>query len=416
MPDLNAWLSKLERRHLKVGINLPLNRLEPIALKLGLSQLPSHVIKIAGTNGKGSAAVSLAKIYHELGYKAAVYTSPHLFRFNERLKINHKEVADIVWCQAFAAIASFKYSDELTYFEFITIAALFIISQQQLDVVILEIGIGGRLDAVNIVNADIAFIASIGMDHNEWLGNTLEAIAAEKSGITLNSKQLVCTSRVCPETIASIADANGCDGYMIEKDFTYQNIDNRYVFRYKNDKFEFKIPNIHPDIVAGVLMCLILGKARLHYDAKNVMQIFPNIINIGRCNVFDVGAKVLVDVAHNIDSAKYLVNRINSISKNKKIRIIFSCLCGKDIKNITELFDCFEAEWHIYKIADKRAMPIDVIRQYLCAKSYDNAFSAFNKVLSEASESDLIVAFGSFHVAKDILLILENHSSMIEGF
>ncbi len=416
MQDLNAWLDKFEHRKSNCGIELNLSKLGLIASELGLVQLSAQVIKIAGTNGKGSAAVSLVTIYHELGYKTAVYTSPHLFRFNERLKINNKEITDTAWCKAFATIANFKDYDELTYFEFITIAALLIISQHKLDVVILEIGMGGRLDAVNIVNADIAFITSIGMDHNKWLGNTLGAIAAEKAGITCNSKQLVCTSKECLQTIADIAASSGCDGYIMAQDFSYQNMGGRYVFSYQGENFEFESPSIHPDIVSGVLMCLILGKDRLPYEKKNVAKIFPRVTNIGRCSIFDIGAKILVDVAHNVDSAKYLLQKINAEKKNNKIHVIFSCLADKDLNNIVRLFGDFEVNWHIYQISDQRAMPIRNIQNYLDAKSYSNALSAFNQVLSEVDESDLIVAFGSFHVAKDILLILNNHSNMIKGF
>ena len=369
------------------------------------------MIKIAGTNGKGSAAVSLANIYHKLGYKTAVYTSPHLFEFNERLKINNKEVTDLVWCASFEEIAAAKDSDSLTYFEFVTLAALLIVSRETLDVVILEIGMGGRLDAVNVVDAGIAFITSIGMDHNKWLGSTYEEIAREKAGIAANSKKLVCTSRICSQTIVNMS---ACDSYVLAKDFSYELINGKYTFSHAENSFEFKAPNIHPDVVSGVLMCLILAKDKLPYNPSDIEQIFPWVVNIARCNLFDLGPQVLVDVAHNVDSVKYLLEYIRSGVKFEKMHLIFSCLKEKDIKNIVKLFDVLDPQWHIYQLADKRAMELAVIQEYLCANTYRGARDAFIKVLSVAGKNDLIVAFGSFHVAKDILLLIKNNCNMVE--
>lgn len=407
MPELNAWLKKFEGSYSK---ELSLDRIKPLANKFELNKLPCHVIKIAGTNGKGSAAVSLAKLYHDMGYKTALYTSPHLFRFTERLKINNEEVAERVWCEAFTEI--YGADKNLTYFEFVTLAALLIISRSSLDIAILEIGMGGRLDAVNIVNADVAFITSIGMDHTKWLGNTLAEIAREKAAIAANSRCLVCSSRV----EMSVIEEAACSSYMLERDFSYKIAKGCYTFSFENSTFKFKVPNIHPDIVAGVLMCLVLGQNNLPFTRGEVEEIMPHAQNLARCNVFNIGPKVLVDVAHNIDSAKYLLSKILGMGICGKIYIIFSSLQDKDVKSIVWVFEGLDAKWHIYQIADKRAMLAADMQEHLCAELYQDAQEAFDDAFAKATAKDLIVAFGSFHVAKDLLLILKNHSSMVEIF
>ena len=188
--NLDSWLQRIITLHPE-EIDLGLDRIQAVANRMGLTKLANKVVTVAGTNGKGSCVACLQAVLESAGYRTGAYTSPHLHRFNERICVGGKSVSDRSLCDAFSAVEQKRQEDSLSYFEFGTLAALWLFNEIDLDVLILEVGLGGRLDAVNIIDPDVAVITNISLDHQSWLGNDLESIAAEKAGIIRRETPLV---------------------------------------------------------------------------------------------------------------------------------------------------------------------------------------------------------------------------------
>ncbi|MFB0975599.1 MAG: bifunctional tetrahydrofolate synthase/dihydrofolate synthase, partial [Tolumonas sp.] len=219
--SLSDWLSYLEQIHPQ-QIDLGLQRVKTVAERADLTRLPGIVITVGGTNGKGSTCAMLASILQAAGYSTGVYASPHLLRYNERVKINGSEVSDEDLCSAFFEIEQKRAEISLTFFEFGTLAAFAVFKKCQPDVILLEVGLGGRLDATNIIDADISVITSIDLDHCDWLGDTREAIAVEKAGIYRPGKPAICGEPNPPQTLYTAADQIDARLYEVGEQFSYQ--------------------------------------------------------------------------------------------------------------------------------------------------------------------------------------------------
>jgi len=222
---LQQWLSWQESLHHK-EIDLGLDRVRQVYQQLHSKPFNIPVISVAGTNGKGSSVAILASIYAQAGYRVGSYTSPHLVHYNERIRINQQPVEDTLLCESFARIDEARGEISLTYFEFGTLAAFDIFHHAELsgelDVVILEVGLGGRLDVVNLIDADVMLITSIGLDHTDWLGDTREAIGFEKAGIMRSNKPVVCSDLGMPQSIQKHADKILAPLYRLGKDFNFE--------------------------------------------------------------------------------------------------------------------------------------------------------------------------------------------------
>ena len=230
--SLSDWLSYLEQIHPQ-QIELGLQRVRTVAERADLIQLPGIVITVGGTNGKGSTCAMLASILQEAGYTTGVYASPHLLRYNERVKLNGVEVSDQDLCSAFAEIEQKRADISLTFFEFGTLAAFSIFKKYKPDVFILEVGLGGRLDATNIIDADVAVITSIDLDHCDWLGDTREAIAVEKAGIYRSRRPAINGEPQAPASLYATAQKIGASLYSVGEQFSYLATDNEWTFHGK---------------------------------------------------------------------------------------------------------------------------------------------------------------------------------------
>ncbi|MDF1928905.1 Mur ligase family protein [Legionella pneumophila] len=219
--DLNHWLTHLETRNTQ-EIQLGLTRVLTVAQKLNLQRPNCKVITVAGTNGKGSTVTALETIYHQSGFRVGTYTSPHLLVFNERIRINLTPIQDKDLCKAFSVIEEARYPTNLTYFEMATLAALWYFKQHDLDLIILEVGLGGRLDATNIVDTDLAIITTIDFDHQNFLGDTLELIGYEKAGILRKNKPFIYADLSPPKSVVEVALQLGASSYLYGKDYFYQ--------------------------------------------------------------------------------------------------------------------------------------------------------------------------------------------------
>ena len=413
--SLNDWLDWQSSLHLK-SIDLGLERAAKVWSDLHPQPLNAFVITVAGTNGKGSSVAMLEAILLAAGYTVGCYTSPHLVRYNERIRINGKEARDEQICEAFAAIDDSRGETTLSYFEYGTLAALQLFSSAAVEVVVLEVGLGGRLDAVNIIDADAALITSIGLDHQDWLGDTLEEIGREKAGILRSSQKAVFSGKILPASIQTYADQIGCNLKIAGEDFNYIN---------QATSWDFVSPEVQRNALplpalrgsqqlqnaAGVVALLMLIKDELaiSMDAirqgllcasvKGRFQVMQQQLNQGRVNI-------VVDVAHNEQSMQALAENLAAFVVKGQLHIIIGMLKDKDQQH-TLLPLIEQADyWHLLDTPGERGMPAknlaDILRKLLPEADchlHENISDAYDSVLQYAQEGDTILVTGSFLVA-----------------
>ena len=381
-------------------IDLGIERVAKIAEALGVTKPAPFVISVAGTNGKGSSVNMLASILKASGYNVGTYTSPHILLFNERIQINAQMVKEAEIVAAFYEIEQARGQLKLTYFEFATLAALVIFKQKKVDVAVLEVGLGGRLDAVNLVDADAALISAIGIDHIEWLGSDRSVIATEKAGITRAHKPAVCSDPNPPQSLWDYALQKQVPLSCLGRDFTFQSAalsdSNNHNTRYKNDQaWSFSFKNTQSDLVnkplplpalngafqiqnaAGVLalLCQVHKSLPVGYDA--VCKGLRSVTNPGRLQQITINNQAwLIDVAHNPQSAQALAEYLTSLSQTIQYNAVFSVLSDKDSLPMVQILAPFIDQWFIADLSIARATPLPALKTVLL-----NAGVAENKIL-----------------------------------
>jgi dihydrofolate synthase / folylpolyglutamate synthase len=412
MLSLADWLILLEHRASPNNIILDLERIKLASSELDLTSFNAKVIKIAGTNGKGSSVAALNQIYTAAGYRVACYSSPHLFEFNERLKINDKYTEDSLWCQAFCHIDDSAIKHNLTYFEIITLAAFWIIKQYTLDIVLLEIGLGGRLDAVNVAAADVGLITSIGLDHQDRLGSTLEAIAKEKAGIINKNMSVVFSGRNNRNIIEAEAKGHNCDFYALDAGFSWAMANENWVYNCCETSHSMPIPNIHPDVASGVITCVTLLQPNFPVANNYIYSNLPNIQQYARCQIVKKKYPIVIDVAHNKPAVIYLKQFVRCNFSAKKLRLVFSCLNTKDYKSMLSEFDCDNVTWYLSDLGVANGVKKNDIRQAISSECFlfPSISCAFEKAWLDCQKNEMVVVFGSFYVAKEALAFLGNNN------
>ncbi len=327
------WLENVEGDQVKLGLDNCLD----IGNDLELVNLSPKVITVAGTNGKGSCCRYLEAFILDLGYKVGTYTSPHIRYFNERIRINGDNISSEEICKAFYMLSTIPNSSALTYFEFITIATLNIFNTYDLDFVILEIGLGGRLDAVNIVESDVALITSIGLDHIEWLGETREKIALEKAGVMRAGKPVVCSDKEVPQAIYSHAEAIEAELSVLGIDYFLELEENYWEWSSRDKSFSM-LP--YPAMsgahqlrnISGVLRVLELLNIDGNLLEISLRRVCPSLTIPGRFQSIpnSWGCEIFVDVAHNEPAAEILSKQILGMSKVQRTVCILGMLSTKD--------------------------------------------------------------------------------------
>lgn len=423
---LNDWLEHLY--HLNVrSIDLELGRLQRVAQILQIKQPNCPVITVAGTNGKGSVVGFLETLYVSAGYQVAAYTSPYLVSFNEQFRSNKYWINDEKLCRYFEKIDHARGNITLTYFEFKTLAALLYFSELPLDLMILEVGLGGRLDSVNIINPDIAVITSISLDHCDWLGNTRELIGREKAGIFRTGKPAVCGDLNPPASIQAVADQLKTLVYYRNKDFFIT--EEKETWSWHSELRSLKNlpqPQLLKDNIATALQVaqLLSSQHRLgpspHHsrldpslcwgDTSISDEIIRETVKIasvpGRQQIISKDPFIVVDVSHNEDSVRRLVDFLNSHNK-KNVTAVFSVLKTKDFERMARIISPFIAEWHIAELDCLNAMPIEQIQAILQQLNIKNVITHDSiKIAYQAvrqSSAQEVVVFGSFHVASEVL-------------
>ena len=383
--DLEDWLQQIETYHPE-AIKLGLDRLKPIATKMGLIHFSCPVITVAGTNGKGTVVNGLAELFHRSGYRVGAYLSPHIFKFNERIQLQRESVSDELLCSAFSKIDAARGNIPLTYFEFTTLAALLIFQQASLDVLVLEVGLGGRLDAVNIVEPDVCVITSIGLDHQSWLGDTREAIAVEKAGIMRAHKPVVIGDPNPPANLVEIAHQMADPVLCYGQDF-------------------LDAPVHFPQLVSSNVACVWevarLLEARLPVNLELISKNWTHFSVTGRCETICENPLVIRDVSHNQDSYDQLANYLKTLARKGRRLAVFSCYRDKLNPTLLDSLKSVMDAWWIAPLAETRGASVEELLELLESETVEvcsDIPSAFSTVQSVAGVDDVIVVFGSFAV------------------
>ena len=430
--QLSDWLAWLETLHPQ-AIDLGLSRIYQVANNLNLLQPSSdisheysgalaindgHVFTVAGTNGKGSCVATIEHVLLAQDYKVASFTSPHLHHYSERIRIGGKPVEDALICEAFAAIDQARGDVSLTYFEFGTLAALWIFVQQQIPYVVLEVGLGGRLDAVNIVDTDIAIVTSIAVDHEEWLGSDREIIALEKLGVAREQKPTVITEQNLTQSLSDFIQAQEVSNqnvFVIDQHFSVTPLDSTVwqwkVNTAKNDLEEaitLPLPTLPLNSVAAGLQALHISKLLPHSTEQRSLLLSKVLTTLNLTGRYQTGAyrnrTVVFDVAHNPAAAQVLSDRLqlDQRSSHGNTIAVFAVMDDKDILSIVKLLASQIDQWFVGELAmNERAASTALLSNILqdtnqCFHAFDTIEQAFDEAINQSNEHDRIVVFGSF--------------------
>lgn len=412
--NLNQWLCSLENRNTQ-EIQLGLSRILEVAQKLRLNTPVCKVITVAGTNGKGSTVSALETIYHTAGYKVGSFTSPHLIHFNERIRVNRIPIANEDLCQAFNFIENAREHVQLTYFEITTLAALWYFKEQNLDIIILEVGLGGRLDATNIVDADLSIITTIDYDHQDYLGNTLEDIGYEKAGILRQGKPFIYADNNPPSSILNLALDLATPTYFYGTQFSLQEHTEFWEISCLDIQIK-KLPKPRIQLKsasAAIVACLLLQQD-LPISYEHLHTAMNSIFNPGRLQLVQGNIDILYDVAHNAQSAKLLTETIKALNIKNRIHAVFSALKDKDIFGlIYPLKDCVD-RWYPAQLNHNRAPSTDMLiaifkeAEIFVESCYTSPLIAFQTALNNAKTGDLIVVYGSFFTVGQVMAVQHN--------
>lgn len=417
---LADWLSHIERVHFR-SIDLTLDRVRRVAHALRLPARARHVV-VAGTNGKGSSVAYLESIYRLAGYRTAAYTSPHLVRYNERVRIDGVPVDDAPLEAAFERVERARGEIPLTYFEFGTLAALCVFADASPDVVILEVGMGGRLDAVNIVDGDVALITEVGLDHQQWLGDTVEKIAREKAGILRHGGRAVGAGTRPPRVLAEIAAARRCEMWQYGVDYRTVVEGARWHWTgpargrsKRGDRAtitDLPVPRGGQHQLANAAGAVaVVGQVNdfLPVADRQLAEGIRDASMPGRLQRVEANPPLLFDVAHNVDGLAVLSRWLRDNRPQGRIVGVFSMLADKDIvasvRQVADLVD----HWHVAPLDNPRAADVDTLATAIRRESSApltpaaSVQAAADAAVKDAGADDLVVVFGSFYAVGDIM-------------
>lgn len=414
--SLSEWLAWQEGLHPN-PIDLGLERIAAVLGRLQWCGFECPVITISGTKGKGSCAALLESILSAAGYRVGLFTSPHLRRYNERIRIAGQEISDTALCAAFTRIDQARAGVTLTYFEFNALAALLAFAPAKLDAVILEVGMGGRLDAVNVIDADVALITAIGLDHCEWLGNDLESIGREKAGIMRAGRPAVYGAGAMPASIGEHAERIGASLLCAGRDFGSNNQGDRWGWWSTRRRFDDLPPPalsgaVQIENAAAVLTVLDCLAARLPVERVAVEEGLRRVHLLGRFQRAREHPEWILDVAHNAMSAQTLADNLAACPR-RRTAAVFAALADKDLAGIVEAVRSHVDAWFLAQLDGPRALRIDVLRERLTqlgvrvADTAPTVQEACTLAQQWAGAADRVLVFGSFLVVGPALDWLE---------
>jgi dihydrofolate synthase/folylpolyglutamate synthase len=417
---LAAWLAWLERLHPR-SIDLGLGRVRRVATAMGLgSALPFPVVTVAGTNGKGSSVALLEAVLSAAGYRVAAYTSPHLLRYNERVRVGGREASDAELCRAFERVDRARGDISLTYFEFGTLAALDHFARARPDAAVLEIGLGGRLDAVNLVDADVALVTSISLDHVDWLGPDRESIGAEKAGIFRRGRPAVCSDPDPPRSLTAAAAALETRLHLAGRDYGLEVAEGSAAGEWSWWGGALRLDALPAPALAGrfqyqnaagVLMaCSLLGASlpvpRAAFEAGLRRVTLP-----GRFQRLPWdGVVCILDVAHNVGGAVALAQTLADQPVPGRTRAVVAILGDKDIEGMIAALAAQVNAWFLAPLPVERAAPVGRLRGCVARRAAgtpaivcSSVADAWRTARAASLPGDRIVVFGSFYTVGEIL-------------
>ena len=415
--SLQDWLSWQESLHFS-AIDLGLDRVGEVARRMGLLKPDFPIITVAGTNGKGSTVALLSAFLDEAGYKVGAYTSPHILKYNERIALNRRPASDELICEAFAAIDAARGDISLTYFEFGTLAAIWAFVQSGVEIAVLEVGLGGRLDAANLWDADVAVITGIGIDHISWLGDDREVIGREKAGIARRQRPLVCGDPSPPVSIKAYAQELGAeliqyiDNFVIERSDETFNItlqQSSGIKKWENLPYPALLGEVQLQNTACALVALHQLAGKLMINKSHLHKGLRSVSLPGRLQKLQSEPDVYIDVAHNPHAARQLSHWLQKNPPDGVTYVLFSILSDKDIDGVIDVVRDVVDEWHFFPLQDSRAMALGDIQSAMdsgkvsVSISHEGLKQAWNTLKPRLKSQDRVVAFGSFLVVSSML-------------
>lgn len=406
--SLAQWLQYLESIH-PTAIDMGLERVTSVASALGLSFSNSTVITVAGTNGKGTTCKFLEQAMLLQGKTVAVYSSPHLLTYRERVRHNGELPSEAAFCDAFTCVESARGDTTLTYFEFGTLAAMKMMMDWQVDVVILEVGLGGRLDATNIIEPDLAVITTIDLDHQEWLGDTREKIAVEKAGIMRRRINAVIGERQPPCTLQAEVTRFEANALWAERDFIVTEHGETWDWRCG----EVKLQGLPKPVIP--LQNAATALAALHQlgwlpDVAATRQIIADTVMAGRRQQISASPRIIVDVGHNPQATRQMMTWLTQHSY-QKLYIVAGMLKDKAIVETLAPFEPLEATWLLATTSGPRGLSAAALQsglpvsQQANSQTFNSVEEAYAFARSNCTQSDMIFVFGSFLTVADVLAL-----------
>lgn len=392
---LATWLHYLENIH-ATAIELGLDRVRQVAEQMDLLKPAPVVFTVAGTNGKGTTCRVLEMALIAAGYRVGVYSSPHLVRYTERVRIQDAELPAASHTASFAAIEAARKETTLTYFEFGTLSALWLFKQHQVDVVILEVGLGGRLDATNIVDTDVAVITSIALDHTDWLGPDRESIGREKAGIFRSNKPAIVGEPDMPQSIAEVAAEKGARLLRRGEQWDYQVTGAQWTFRdARGELTELPVPQVPQANAATALAALRASDLRV--DEQALRKALSQATLPGRFQIVSEAPRVILDVAHNPHAAYYLAQRLAALPQKGRIFAVIGMLHDKDIAGTLEALSPVVSRWYCAPLEGPRGATAEELIKHLGqGEQFPDVVAAWNGALADATAEDTLLVCGSF--------------------
>lgn len=405
--SLDAWLDWQQRLHPR-AVDFGLERVGAVWSRLKAPPLSPPVVTIAGTNGKGSCGAMLEAVYRAAGFRTAWYSSPHLLRYTERVRIDGREADEATLCAAFDRVESARGNTPLTYFEFGTLAALTIFAGVDLEVVILEVGLGGRLDAVNLIDPDVALVTTIARDHTAWLGESLEQIAFEKAGIFRPGSPVVVGHRSPHQSLLGRAASLGCDLYLLGRDFDWDRDGPNWRWR-GCGLTNLSLPppalrgRFQYDNASAAMMAVSCLARRLPVATADIRLGLQQARIPGRFQVLPGEVPWILDVAHNAQAGEALASNLTAFRCAGRVHAVFGVLSDKEPAAIVRpLVSCVQS-WYLGQSSDSRALPTGALRAALSTidlgpdlHQYATIEEALEGAVQAARPGDCILIFGSF--------------------
>jgi dihydrofolate synthase/folylpolyglutamate synthase len=415
---LADWLDYQQQVHPK-SIDLGLERIGQVAARLRIGRPATHVVTVGGTNGKGSTVAFIEAIARAAGWRVGAYTSPHLLAYNERVRIDGSDADDAALVAGFEAVEAARGDTPLTYFEYGTLCALSLFQRQKLDLAVLEVGLGGRLDAVNLVDADVAVITTVDLDHQDWLGGDREAIGFEKAGIARAWKPLVLGEDDPPSSVLGHAYAIGASALRANCDFFFEPLD-AGLWRWREVGRRFDLP--YPQLAAPAQLrnaataIAALRALRRPLPRQAIAQGVAAADVPGRLQRFERdGIDVVVDVAHNPQAARELARWLRQTRGSGHTLAVFAALADKDVQGVVAALADEVDAWFLAGLdgAGPRGLEVAAFAQRLQGTAaaqgsrHGGVEAALAAARAAASAGDRILVFGSFHTVAAALLVLQ---------